>query len=78
MGNILEEDIQLIQRAIDQQYQSNLKLLDRLKDHKTSAEDRLLLIDIVNDDFARNGLDGNDEPNSYGMKLEAIIDRLSP
>ena len=78
MVNIFnEEDALYIRKAIDNQYQANLAVLGRLKDGQASGDDLLLLVDIVNDDFSRNGLDIHDEPNDYGLKLESIIDRLN-
>jgi hypothetical protein len=78
MDNIFtEEDFVYIQKAIDNQHQANLVLLERLKDSGANREDLQLLTDIVSEDFSRSGLNGEDEPDDYGLKLEAIIDKLN-
>lgn len=78
MNSIFEkEEIVCIQGSIDNQHQANIVLLDKLKHGDVSEEDLRLLMDIVSNDFSRSGLDDNDEPNKYGLKLEAIIDKLS-
>ena len=78
MKNIFgERDIMHIQRAIDNRYQASMDAINRFKEDKATKDDRQLLLDIVSDDFSRSGLDANDEPTDYGLKLEALIDKLS-
>lgn len=70
------EDFDYIKKVIDNQYRDALSLLDRLKEGHADKDDLDLLVDIVSDDFSRNGLDDNDEPNDYGRKIESLIDKL--
>jgi len=35
------------------------------------------ILDYVANELSANGFDGNDEPNTYGLRLEFLIDKLS-
>ncbi|MCB0367597.1 MAG: hypothetical protein H6624_09565 [Bdellovibrionaceae bacterium] len=38
---------------------------------------RLEIMDMLNDEFCETGLGENDEPNEYGLSIEAAIDELN-
>lgn len=42
-----------------------------------NTEDVSLLIDALSDEFSLSGLGEDDEPNEYGLEVEAAIDRLA-
>ena len=72
-----KDDISHIKQAIENQCKDYLARVNALSDGSAGPEDIETLIDLVSNDLARNGLELNDEPNTYGTILESIIDKLS-
>jgi hypothetical protein len=35
------------------------------------------ILDFLGDELTRNGLDENDEPNDFGIRIENLIDKFS-
>jgi hypothetical protein len=52
-------------------------LLQAVIADEISARERAELCEILGSEFAERGLDADSEPNSYGLRLERLIDSIN-
>lgn len=76
MSELSQETIKLVRRVIENSNSENGFLLKKINIEHLSKDEVSKIVDLISDEFARRGLDDNDEPNEYGMQLESAIDRL--
>ena len=74
-----EDTIALVEQAIqsNDDKQPYLALLEKMKVEALNEEERAIITDVVSDELTRHGLNPDDEPNEYGVRLERVIDKLT-
>lgn len=77
MSHLDQIDIATIKRVIKLSKNVDLDLLDEVEQNELSFKSRVHLIDILSECFTAYGLDTDDEPNDFGLKIEAVIDKLN-
>lgn len=66
----------LLQLTVERQVPELLPLVDAVGKTPLNETDREALRGVVLSEFLSSGLDSDDEPTSYGLELEALIDAL--
>lgn len=66
----------LLRLTVERHVPELLLLVDEVGKAPLNETDREALRGAVLSEFLRAGLDSNDEPTSYGLELEALIDAL--
>lgn len=70
------EFLTLLRRAVARHNPSLGELLPQLGKSPLSVEQRENLRGVLADELSANGLREDDEPNEYGLRIEAAIDYL--
>ena len=68
--------MELLREVVDRHGPELRPLLDRVGTHPLSRDEREALRGALADELVARGLDDDDEPNAYGLEIEAAIDRL--
>ena len=76
MAIFRKEDIEQLRSSLGSDT-NNLELLSKLENRTITSDEVEDLIDRVGEEFAENGLDTNDEPTLYGIRLEGLLDKLN-
>jgi hypothetical protein len=66
----------LLRLTVERHVPELLPLVDEVGKTPLNETDREALRGTVLSEFLRAGLDNDDEPTSYGLELEALIDAL--
>jgi hypothetical protein len=66
----------LLRRTVERHLPELLPLVDMMGVSPLNETDREALRNAVSSEFISAGLDSDDEPTSYGLELEALIDAL--
>ena len=74
MSNLSHDAEQLLREVLEIRDPILLEAVTDLRRPKRGLVDKLC--GLVLDDFCATGLRGDDEPNSRGLQLEALIDEL--
>lgn len=78
VGSPLSADMMaLLRRSVERHLPDLLPLVDRVGVSPLSEADREALRSAVLSEFLGDGLDSDDEPTSYGLQLERLIDALA-
>jgi hypothetical protein len=70
------EFLTLLRRAVNRHRPDLDELLPQLGKTPLSVEQRESLRGVLADELCANGLREDDEPNEYGLRIEAAIDHL--
>jgi hypothetical protein len=68
--------ITLLRHAVERHVPELLPMIDTVGRHPLNETDREALRSAVLSEFLSAGRDSNDEPTSYGLELERLIDAL--
>lgn len=68
--------MRLLQGTVQRHVPELWLLVDTVGKVPLNETDREALRQVVLSEFLNAGLDSNDEPNSYGLELEELIDAL--
>jgi hypothetical protein len=75
-AGLSSEMMVLLRRAVERHVPELLPLTDAVGSQPLTETDREALRSAVLSEFLSAGRDSNDEPNSYGLELERLIDAL--
>jgi hypothetical protein len=76
MPELSSEDRNLLERAVDKHAPSLLPLLSALGDRQLTSEEREGLRGALADELVSVGLEKDDEPTEYGLRIDSLIGRL--
>ena len=77
MDALNNKTLEQLQKNIESDYRDSLSLIMELKDGNIKPDGIAKLANLVSEEFAKRGLDKEDEPTEYGLQLESLLDKLS-
>jgi hypothetical protein len=71
------KQLDLLREVLENQSQEGMGTLEHAREGCLGEEERRRLVDLIGDEFARSGVSPDDEPNSRGLELEALLDEIN-
>jgi len=77
MSSLNPEEKGLLLHCLEQHEPNLIAEVEHLEIGLVDIEKVNRMREAIGDELAAKGLNANDEPNNYGLKLEGLIDRLA-
>lgn len=76
MSKLKGPERRLLEKIVVERSPTLIPLVEALTRETISKDEKLSLQGVISDEFTDRGLNRNDEPNQYGLELEALIDKI--